>query len=351
MADTYDVLVIGAGPAGEHAAGAGRRRPAGGHRGARTGRRGVLVLGVHPVQDTHPAGRRARRGAPGAGRRGGGHRPAGLLRRLGPARLHDLRLAGRGPAPLAGKQGHRVHPRHRPPDRGAGRRGRDRQRRHPAAARGPGRRAGHRQPPVRPSRSRPGRGPPLGQPGRDQHQRGPAAAARARRRRRRGRDGPGVQAARQRGGCRPRGGGPVARTRGAVRRPGTAGRVRGRGHHRGDRRADDRGPAAGSRRPGGGSGGGRAGVHRRPDPDSCGPQGCHRRPRPGERRAGAWQARSRGPGAPGGRRARRLVVRDRRLQRARPADPHGQIPRPHCRRRHPGPGRGRRGFRARWCPA
>ena len=77
MTDTYDVVVIGAGPAST--------RPAGWPAAAcgspswnGSWSAGVLVLGLHPVQDPDPAGRRAGRGAARAGRRRGGHRPARL---------------------------------------------------------------------------------------------------------------------------------------------------------------------------------------------------------------------------------------------------------------------------------
>ena len=56
----------------------------------------------------------------------------------------------------------------------------------------------------------------------------------------------------------PRGPGAAARAGGAVRRRGAAGRLRGRGHHRGDRASHDRCPPLGRRRPGGGDAGGRA---------------------------------------------------------------------------------------------
>ena len=120
-----------------------RGRPARRGRGARAGRRRVLVLRVHPVQDAAAS----RRGGPGrarGGRDGGGRRRGGAR----VSRLHGLRLLRRRPGALAGRQRHRPDPRRRPARRHRSRRGR----RPPLHGRA--RRARQRRRPVHPADSR-----------------------------------------------------------------------------------------------------------------------------------------------------------------------------------------------------
>ena len=81
---SYDVVVIGAGPGGEVAAGRlAESRSGGRDRGGPQGRRRVLVLGLHAVEGPAAPGRGARGGAARPGRGGGRPRRA---RRPGGAR-------------------------------------------------------------------------------------------------------------------------------------------------------------------------------------------------------------------------------------------------------------------------
>jgi hypothetical protein len=140
--------------------------------------------------------------------------------------------------------------------------------------------------------------------------------------------------------------------RGAVRRPRGQGRLRGRGH------ACAPGPRSHSVRRDRARRAGDGGPGRRATEvvgDECwSPAG--RRPRHRRRRAWTrrgWAGDGPGPGRPrlraeGGR--RRLAVRRRRLQRARPPHPHGQVPGSGGRRRHPGPRRQPTWPTTAWCP-
>ena len=235
MTDSYDVVVIGAGPAGETRRWpGGRRRPQRRHRGTRAGRRRVLLLGLHPVQDADPAGRRAGRGPARARRRRGRHRHLDMRRRLRPARLHDLALATTtASCPWLDEQGHR--------------------RSSAAPAAWPGSGPSRSRPPTAPSAGssaaravvlatgtsrphsadpRPARGRALGQPRRH------GAKELPRRLLVLGGGAVGAEMAQafKRLGCEEvtvlEGARPAARARGAVRRRGAARRVRGRGHHR-----------------------------------------------------------------------------------------------------------------------
>ena len=256
-----------------------------------------------------------------------------------------------GAAPLAGKQGHRVRPRHRPADRGAGRRGRDRRRHHPAAAARPGPSC---WPPAAARSSRPVPGLAEARPGTTgrrparRRSRGgcscSAAAPSGPRWRRRS----SGSAARRSWSWRARTGCSRARSRSPAQELQAAFEAEGITVVTGVRMTAARrlgrdGPVVAQVADGREFTGDEilVAVGRRPATADLGLE--HVGLEPGQPVRG-------GPGAAGGRCSRRLAVRDRRLQRARSAHPHGQVPRPDRRRRDPGPGRGRRGLPRRGAP-
>ena len=186
----YDVIVLGGGSPGEHCAGALADGGLRGRRGrARAGRRRVLLLGVHPVQDAAAPRRGRARRARGGGDRGGRRR-----RRRWPGATSwspttpTPARSGGWPAGIDLLRGHRPARRDR---RGRGRRRAPHRR---PRRRGDRLRPGH---PARPGPARAGRR--LDQPRGDRDAGGAAPAADARRRRGRRRDGPGRPPARRRG--------------------------------------------------------------------------------------------------------------------------------------------------------
>ena len=193
----FDVIVIGGGARRALRRRAGRRRPARGDRRARADRRGVLLLGVRPVQDAAASRRGARRGPRRPWRReavsGPVDAPAALawrdcmvseLRRRGPG---GVGAAARGSTCCAATDARR-----------SARRRRGREDLHRRAHRhrnglGPG-------DPARSGLARARRR--LDQPRGHRPHRGPAAAAGPRRRARRRRDGAGARAPGRFGGAR-----------------------------------------------------------------------------------------------------------------------------------------------------
>ena len=243
-----DVVVIGAGPAGEVCAGRlADAGPRGRHRRGAFRRRRVLLLRLHALQGAAAPRPGAGRGAAHPGRRRDDRRPrrAGRLRapRRGdqPPRRRQPDTVARRPRDRAGA---RPRADHRRAHRAGGRRDADRAARGGHRHRHRGRCAAH---------PGPARGAPVDQPRGGDRRGGAGQPRRPRRRHRRRRDGHRVRVVRhQRDGDR---GGPArAGARGAVRRRGgvrRAGRRRRRDprrHPRDGRRADATAASASSSR-------------------------------------------------------------------------------------------------------
>ena len=281
-------------------------------------RRRVLLLRVHAVEGAAAPRRAARRGAARAGRARGGHRasstsPAVLRRR--DEVIHDLDDRA---AALARGARHRAGARRTAGSTASGACGSATT---TLRARGGGRR--HRLRRAVPPIHGPREAKPVDQPRGDHRAAGPGAPARARRRRRRRRAGAGLAPL----------GSQVTLVEAADAPDRARGAVRGRAGRGGAARARASTCAPAPRRPRSRATAARStvdarGRRRAVAATSCWSRSAARRAptTSGSRRVGLEPGRA----ARGRRRAargrQRLALRDRRRQRARAADPHGQVP-------------------------
>ena len=149
-------------------------------RGSRTGRRRMLLLGLHAVEGAAAPRHRAAGGAGVRGARRGRHRNAGRAGRPRQPQHLRPRLERRQPGGLAGRRRDRPGPRPRPGSTGQKAGDGDGGRRHELVTYRPARRGGrHRIRRAAPGHPRPAGGDAVDQPGRDQRPAGARPAWRS----------------------------------------------------------------------------------------------------------------------------------------------------------------------------